>query len=156
MSILRKIEMNIPRKSIISAACGFVLAMGLVVILAIMSTPFVSRFSLGIQRGTSLFIFIFSLLVVAPLVSRKLHRIDSAKKIIGWTFIGTGAEFLVFPLSLLFVIKSASSLGGILVMTTFFVLSLIIGLLAGVASIAIGVMMIRSDDIIRSRYREKT
>ncbi len=148
--------MNINRKSILSSACGFVLAMGLVVILVIMTMPFVSHFSSGFQRGVSLFIFIFSLLVVAPLVSRKLYRIDGANKIIGWTFIGTGAEFLVFPLSLLFVIKFASSLGGFLVLTTLFVSSLVIGLFAGFTSIAIGVLLIRSDDIIRSRYREKT
>ncbi|MDD5473985.1 MAG: hypothetical protein PHU34_07530 [Candidatus Methanoperedens sp.] len=145
--------MNITRKSIISSACGFVLAMGLVVILVVMTMPFVSNFSLGIQRSISLFIFMFSLLVVAPLVSRKLYRIDGTKKIIGWTFIGTGAEFLVFPLSLLFVVKSASSLGGILLMATLFTVSLIIGLLAGATSIAIGIMLIRSDNMLRFAMR---
>lgn len=146
--------MNINRKSIISYACGFVLAMGLVVILVIMSMPIVSHFSPGIQRGASLFIFIFSLLVVAPLVSRRLYGLPGIRKMFGWTFIGTGAEFLVFPLSLLFVIKSASSIGGVIVLTTLFVSSLVIGLFAGFTSIAIGVLLIRSDDIIRSRYRE--
>ncbi len=140
--------MKINRMSIISAACGFVLAMGLVVILVIMTMPFVSHFSLGFQRGVSLFIFMFSLLVVAPLVSRKLYRIDGTKKILGWTFIGTGAEFLVFPLSLLFVVKSASSLGGILVITTLFAVSLVVGLIAGATSIAVGVMLIKSDNML--------
>ncbi len=147
--------MNINRKSILSFACGFVLAMGLVVILVIMTMPFVSHFSLGFQRGVSLFIFMFSLLVVAPLVSRKLHRIDGTKKILGWTFIGTGAEFLGFPLSLLFVVKSASSLGGFFVMTTLFVLSLVIGLLAGATSIAVGVMLIKSDNMLSFAIKRK-
>lgn len=147
--------MNITRLSIISAACGFVLAMGLVVILVIVTMPFVSHFSLGIQRGASLFIFMFSLLVVAPLVSRKLYRIDGTKKILGWTFIGTGAEFLVFPVSLMFVVKSASSPGGILVITTLFALSLFVGLLAGFINIAVGVLLIKSDNIIRSAMRRE-
>lgn len=147
--------MNIIRRSIISVACGFVLAMGLVVILVIMTMPLLSHFSLGIQRGASLFIFMFSLLVVAPLVSRKLYRIDGTKKILGWTFIGTGAEFLVFPLSLMFVVKSTSSLGGILVMTTLFAVSLVIGLLAGATSIAVGVMLIRSDNMLSFAIKRK-
>ncbi len=148
--------MNINKKSIFSYACGFVLAMGFVVILVTATAPLVSHFSPGIQRSASLFIFIFSLLVVAPLVSRKLYRLDGIRKIFGWTFIGTGAEFLVFPLSLLFVIKSASSLSGIILLTTLFVSSLAIGLFAGFTSIAIGVLLIKSDSMLRSRYREKT
>ncbi len=147
--------MNLNKKSIIASACGFVLAMGLVVILVIMTMPLVSHFSLGFQRGVSLFIFMFSLLVVAPLASRKLYRIDGTKKILGWTFIGTGGEFLVFPLSLLFVAKSVSSLSGILVATTFFVLSLVIGLLAGLITIAVGVMLIKSDKMLSSTIKRK-
>ncbi|MGB8216104.1 MAG: hypothetical protein WCE94_02285 [Candidatus Methanoperedens sp.] len=147
--------MNINKKSLISAACGFVLSMGLVVILVIMTLPLVSHFSLGIQRGVSLFIFMFSLLVVAPLSSRKLNRIDGTKKILGWTFIGTGGEFLVFPLSLLFVFKYVSSLSGILVMTTFFVLSLVVGLLAGLITISVGVMLIKSDNMLSFAKKRK-
>jgi len=147
--------MNINKKTIISAACSFVLSMGLVVILVIMTMPLVSQFSLGVQRGVSLLIFMFSLLVVAPLASRKLYRIDSTKKILGWTFIGTGVEFLVFPLSLLFVVKSVSSLSGILVMTTFFVLSLVVGLLAGLITIAAGVMLIKSDNMLSFAKKRK-
>ncbi|MDP2765874.1 MAG: hypothetical protein Q8O41_00240 [Candidatus Methanoperedens sp.] len=148
--------MNITRKSIISAACGFALTMGLVVILVIMTVPYVSYFSLSVQKGAPIFIFIFSILGVSPVISRRLNRLPDIKKILGWTFIGTGAEFLVFPVSLLFVIKTASSPGGVLVITTLFVSSLIIGLLAGFISIAIGVLLIKSDNIIRSRYRENT
>ncbi len=147
--------MNINRKSIISYACGFVFTMGLIVILVIMTAPFTFHFSLSIQRSIPYFIFIFSLLTVVPLVSRRLNRLDGFKKILGWTFIGTGAEFLVFPLSLLFVIKSASSPGGFFVMTTLFVLSLVIGLLAGFTSIAIGIMLIKSDNIFSSAMSRK-
>ncbi len=147
--------MNINRKSIISYACGLVLAMGLIVILVIMTAPFTSHLSLSIQRSVPYLIFIFSLLVVSPLVSGRLNRLDGFKKILGWTFIGTGAEFLVFPLSLLFIIKSASSLGGILVMTTLFVLSLVMGLLAGATSIAIGIMLIKSNNMLSSAMNRK-
>ncbi len=147
--------MNINKKSIISYACGFVFTMGLIVILVIMTVPFTFHFSLSIQRSIPYFIFIFSLLTVVPLVSRRLNRLDGFKKILGWTFIGTGAEFLVFPLSLLFVIKSASSPGGFFVMTTLFVLSLVIGLLAGFTSIAIGIMLIKSDNIFSSAMNRK-
>jgi hypothetical protein len=147
--------MNIDKKLIIASACGFVLAMGLVVNLVIITMPLVSHFSFGIQKEVSLFIFMFSLLVVAPLASRKLYRIDHTKKILGWTFIGTGGEFLVFPLSLLFVVKSVSSLSGILLMTTFFVLSLVIGLLAGVTTIAVGLMLIKSDNTLSFAINRK-
>lgn len=147
--------MNINRKSIISYACGFVFTMGLIVILVIMTAPFTSHFSLSIQRSIPYLIFIFSLLTVVPIVSRRLNRLDGFKKIVGWTFIGTGAEFLAFPFSLLFVIKSASSPGGFFVMTTLFVLSLVIGLLAGFTSIAIGIMLIKSDNIFSSAMSRK-
>ncbi len=147
--------MNINRKSIITSACGFFLAMGLVVILVIMTAPFTAHFSLSIQRSIPYLIFIFSLLAVVPLVSRKLNRLDGFKKILGWTFIGTGAEFLVFPFSLLFVIKSASSPSEFFVMTTLFVLSLVIGLLAGFTSIAIGIMLIKSENIFSSAMSRK-
>ncbi len=147
--------MNINRKSIISYACGFVFTMGLIVILVIMTAPFTFHFSLSIQRSIPYFIFIFSLLTVVPLVSRRLNRLDGFKKILGWTFIGTGAEFLVFPLSLLFVIKSASSPSEFFVMTTLFVLSLVIGLLAGFTSIAIGIMLIKSENIFSSAMSRK-
>jgi hypothetical protein len=139
--------MNINRKFILSIACGFVLAMGLVVILVLITAPIASRFPLAIQRNIAFFIFFFSLLVIAPLVSRKLYGIDNLKKILGWTLIGTGAEFLVFPFSLLFILKSASSLGGILVITTLFVSSFVIGLLAGLISIVLGVLLIKSRSI---------
>jgi len=136
--------MNINRKLLISSACGFVMAMGLVVIMVIATAPLVSLLPASIQRNVAFLIFFFSLLVFVPLVSRKLYRMDSIKKILGWTFIGTGAEFLVFPFSLLFIVKSASSLSVVLVMTTLFVSSLIIGLLAGFISIAIGIMLLKT------------
>ncbi len=135
--------MNITRKSLISAACGFALAMGAVVILVIVTGTLTSLFSPSIQKNIPSFIFIFSLLVIVPLLSRRLSRLDGMKKILGWTFIGLGAEFMAFPLSLMLVIKSAPSLGILLVLTAVFAYSLVFGVLAGVISIAVGILLIR-------------
>jgi len=65
------------------------------------------------------------------------------RKMLGWTFIGLGAEFMAFPLSLVFVIKSAPSLGILLVLAAVFAYSLVFGVLAGVISIAVGILLIR-------------
>jgi len=135
--------MNITRSSIISAACGFALTMGAVVILVIVTGSFTSFFSPSIQKNIPSFIFIFSLLVIVPLLSRRLSRLDGMRKMLGWTFIGLGAEFMAFPLSLMFLIKSAPSLGILLVLTAVFAYSLVFGVLAGVISIAIGILLIR-------------
>lgn len=135
--------MNITRSSLISAACGFALTMGLVVILVIVTGSFASLFPPSLQKNIPSFIFIFSLLVIVPLLSRRLSRLDGMKKMLGWTFIGLGAEFMAFPLSLMLVIKSAPSLGILLVLATVFAYSLVFGILAGVISIAIGILLIR-------------
>lgn len=136
--------MNISRQSLLSAGCGIVLASGLVVILVLATAPLISNLSLSIQRNISYIIFIFSFLAVAPLVSQRLKRLGSVKKILGWSFIGIGAEFLALPFSLLLSIKSVSSLAAVLVITTLFVSSLVFGLSAGLISIIIGILLIRS------------
>jgi len=135
--------MNITRSSIISAACGFALTMGAVVILVIVTGSFTSLFPSSLQKNIPSFIFIFSLLVIVPLLSRRLSRLDGMRKMLGWTFIGLGAEFMAFPLSLMFLIKSAPSLGILLVLTAVFAYSLVFGVLAGVISIAVGILLIR-------------
>ena len=135
--------MNITRSSLIPAACGFALTMGLVVILVVVTGTLASFFSPSIQKNIPSFIFIFSLLVIVPLLSRRLSRLDGMRKMLGWTFIGLGAEFMAFPLSLMFLIKSAPSLGILLVLTAVFAYSLVFGVLAGVISIAIGILLIR-------------
>jgi predicted ABC-type exoprotein transport system permease subunit len=136
--------MNIDKKSIISSACGFVLAMGLVVILVITTMPLVSHFSLGIQRSYSLFIFFFSLLVVVPLVSRRLNRLPDIKKILGWTFIGLGAEFFIFPVTILFLVLSSRSIGFLLLGGMTFALSVVFGIPASLISFIMGISLVKS------------
>lgn len=139
--------MNISRQSLLSAGCGIVLASGLVVILVLATAPLISNLSLSIQRNISYFIFIFSFLAVAPLVSQRLKRLGSVKKILGWSFIGIGAEFFALPFSLLLSVKSVSSLAAVLVVTTLFVSSLVFGMAAGFVSIILGILLIRSREI---------
>ncbi|VVB96904.1 Uncharacterised protein [uncultured archaeon] len=136
--------MNINKKSLISAACSFVLAMGIVVILVIATLPMVSHFSLGIQRNYSLFIFFFSLLVVAPLVSQRLNRLPDIKKILGWTFIGLGAEFLIFPVTILFLILSSPSIVALLLGGMTFALSVVFGIPASLISFIMGISLVKS------------
>ena len=136
--------MNIDKKSIISYACGFVLAMGLVVILVIATLPLASHFSLGIQRSYSLFIFIFSLFVVVPLVSRRLNRLPDIKKILGWTFIGLGAEFLIFPVTILFLVLSSPSIVALLLGGMAFAFSVVFGIPASLISFIMGISLIKS------------
>jgi hypothetical protein len=136
--------MNIDKKSIISSACGFVLAMGLVVILVIATLPLASHFSLGIQRSYSLFIFIFSLFVVVPLVSRRLNRLPDIKKILGWTFIGLGAEFLIFPVTILFLVLSSPSIVALLLGGMAFAFSVVFGIPASLISFVMGISLIKS------------
>ena len=136
--------MNINKKAIISTACGFVLAMGLVVILVIAVLPLASHFSLGIQRSYALFIFFFCLLVVVPLISRRLNRLPDIKKMLGWTFIGLGAEFLVFPLTILFLVLSSRSIGFLFFGGMTFALSVVFGIPASLISFIMGISLIKS------------
>ncbi len=136
--------MNINKKSIIPSACGFVLAMGLVVILVIATLPLASHFPLGIQRSYSLFIFFFCLLVVVPLVSRRLNRLPDVKKILGWTFIGLGAEFLSFPVTILFLVLGSPSAIALLLGGMTFALSVVFGIPASLISFIMGISLIKS------------
>jgi hypothetical protein len=136
--------MNNDKKTIISAACGFVLAMGLVVILVIATVPMASHFSSGIQRSYSVFIFFFCLLVVVPLVSRRLNRLPDIKKILGWTFIGLGAEFLIFPVTILFLVLSSPSIMALLLGGMTFALSVVFGIPASLISFIMGISLIKT------------
>ncbi len=136
--------MDITRKSVLSMGSGVVLACGLTVILVLITVPVSSGSSLPLQNNLSYFIFILSLLVIAPLIARRLNRLSGIKKILGWTLIGTGVEFLVFPISFLFIAKSASSHGGVLMVAALFLLSFVIGVLAGLTSIVLGITLIKS------------
>jgi hypothetical protein len=136
--------MNINKKTIISAACGFVLAMDLVVILVIATVPMASHFSLGIQRSYSFFIFFFCLLVVVSLVSQRLNRLPDIKKILGWTFIGLGSEFLIFPVTILFLVLSSPSIMALLLGGMTFALSVVFGIPASLISFIVGISLIKS------------
>lgn len=135
--------MNITRSSILSMGCGIVLACGLVIILVLITAPLASQLSSSIQKVIPYFIFIFSLLVTAPLIARKLNKLDGIKKIFGWTFIGIGTEFVIFPVSLLFVIKLVGSLGALMVTAVIFTYSVVFGIPAGLISITIGIWLIK-------------
>ena len=136
--------MNITQKSLLSIGSGVVLACGLTVILVLATVPLSSGSSFA-QKNLPYFILIFSLLVVAPVTARRLNHLSGLKKILGWTFIGTGAEFLVLPISFLFVVESISSHAGILVTATLFLLSFVIGMLAGLTSIVLGITLIKDN-----------
>ncbi len=134
--------MNINKKPIISAACSFVLAMGLVVILVIAAMPLASHFL--IQSSYSLFIFLFCLLIVVPIVSRRLNRLPDIKKTLGWAFIGLGAEFLIFPVTILFLVLSSPSVMALLLGGMTFALSVVFGIPASLISFIMGISLIKN------------
>ncbi|MCX9009842.1 MAG: hypothetical protein OIN66_01855 [Candidatus Methanoperedens sp.] len=131
------------RNSIISAACGFVLSMGAVVILVLITGSFAPVLPPALQGNLPLFVFLLSLLVIMPLVYLRLCRLDGISRIMGWTFIGLGTEFLAFPVSLLFIIRSASSPGTLLMSLAILTFSVIFGVAAGLVCTAIGVFLIK-------------
>jgi len=131
------------RKSLISIASGFVLAMGLVVILVLITGPFAFLLPLSIQKNIPFIVLILSLLLIMPLLARRLNRLDGISKIMGWTLVGIGTEFLAFPVSLLFVIKSASSPGTVLLSVMIITLSVIFGATAGLIAIATGIFLLK-------------
>jgi hypothetical protein len=134
--------MNITRKSLITTGCGIVLACGAIVIQVLLTSPMAGYFSLSVQKGITYFIFFYSMLILAPLISRWLNRLENIKKILGWTFIGVGAEFLILPFPLI-ILALKSSLWVAMV----FVFSVFVGLIAGLINMAIGIYFIRSANI---------
>lgn len=143
MSILRKIEMELTRKSILCAGCGVVLTSGLIILLVLLTALPVSYFSISVQKLTLILIFIFSLIIAMPLIIRKLNRFQDDKKILGWTFIGLGMEFILFPFMLVFFIFNFSSVVGIIIGGSIMLLSLIFGLTAGLLSIVMGISLVK-------------
>ncbi len=131
------------RKSLISAGCGIVLTSGLIVILILLTGPFVPYFPGEIQKSIPSFIFISLLLTVTPILARNLNRQDDLEKILGWTFIGLGIEFIAFPLSLFFIIQSAGSIGLLMVTIMLVTYSVIFGIPAGLMSIGLGIFLIK-------------
>jgi len=131
------------RKSILSIGGGIVLASGLVILLVLMTAPAVSQFSLSAQKGAAIFIFFFSLFVVAPLIARRLRNLEDIRKILGWTLIGTGAEFILFPAALVFLILTFPSWGTIVIWGAILAYAAVFGIPAGIISVAAGVYLIK-------------
>ena len=130
------------KKVLISTGCGIVLTSGLIVILILLAGPFVPYFPGEIQKSIPSFIFILLLLTVMPILARNLNRQDDLEKILGWTFIGLGIEFIAFPLSLFFIIQSAGSIG-LLMVTIMLTYSVVFGIPAGLMSIGLGIFLIK-------------
>ena len=112
--------------------------MGAVVILVIASMLLPAVFSPLLQKLVPYFILFFSLLVVVPLVSLRLYRLDNINKIIGWTFIGLGAEFVVFPVPLLILVLIFPSTDSLVIGGVLLTSSVVLGVPAGLTSIVIG------------------
>lgn len=128
--------MNISKKNIIAGVCGFALTMGIVIIL-VLFTMFL------LFQADPYIVFLLSLLVVFPLIWQRLNQIDRQKNIFGWTFIGLGAQLLVLPLPLMFIILKFPSNTGLLFGGIILTGSLVIGVPAGLLTAAAGVFLIK-------------
>ena len=106
--------MELKRKSILCAGCAVVLASGLSILLILLTAPQVSYFSFPIQKIILVSILILSLISI-PLLSGKLNRLPDETKVLGWTFVGLGAEFILFPLMLFIFIMNFSSVIGLII-----------------------------------------
>lgn len=142
MYILRKIEMNLKRKTILSAGCAVVLASGLSILLILLTAPQISDVSFQIQKNILVLILIISLITI-PLIFGKFRQLPDEKKVLGWTFLGLGAEFILFPLMLFIFIMTYSSVIGLVIGGSVLTLSFIFGLPAGLISIVLGITLIK-------------
>jgi hypothetical protein len=140
--MLRKIEMEFKRKTILCAGCAIVLASGLSILLILLTAPQISYFSIYVQKIILVSILILSLLSI-PLLLGKLKRIPDETKVLGWTFIGLGAEFIFFPLMLFIFIMNFSSVIGLIIGGSILTLSFIFVLPAGLISIVMGITLIK-------------
>ncbi len=130
--------MNITKKTITAIACSFALTMGIVIILVLLTMflPFQ-------QIADPYIIFLLSIIVVFPLLCARLNRLDAQKKILGWTFIGLGAQLLVLPLPLVFIILKSPSTAGLLFGSIILTGSAVLGIPAGLLTIAAGVFLVK-------------
>ncbi len=133
--------MNIEKKTVVALAGGLSLTMGLVIILVLSSM--IMPLPVLQQIMDPYFIFIFSLLAVFPLVSRRLNRCDRQNTIIGWTLIGLGTQFLVLPLPLLLLIFKLPPDSGILFGGIILAGSVVFGMPAGLLCAAAGVYLVK-------------
>jgi len=134
--------MELKRKSILCGGCAIVLASGLSILLILLTAPQVSYFSISVQKIILVSILILSLLLI-PLLLGKLNRLPDETKVLGWTFIGLGAEFILFPLMLFIFIMNFSSVIGLIIGGSILTLSFIFGLPAGLISIVMGITLIK-------------
>jgi len=130
--------MNITKKTITAIACGFALTMGIVIILVLLTMflPFQ-------QIADPYIIFLLSLIFVFPLIWVRLNRLDGEKKILGWTFIGLGGQLLVLPLPLTVIILKFPSTAGLLFGGIMLTGSAVLGIPAGLLTIAGGVFLVK-------------
>lgn len=142
MCILRKTEMKQKTKSLLCAGCALVLACGLSILLILLTAPQVSYFSIPVQKIILISIIIFSLLSI-PLLIMKFNRLPDETKVLGWTFIGLGAEFILFPVMFFIFVMNFSSVIGLVIGGSILTLSFIFGLPAGLVSIVMGITLIK-------------
>jgi hypothetical protein len=142
MYISRKIEMELKRKTILCAGCAVVLTSGLSILLILLTAPQVSYFSISVQKIILVSILILSILSI-PYISGKLKRLPDETKMLGWTFLVLGAEFILFPLMLFIYIMNFSSFIGLILGGPILALSFIFGLPAGLVSIVMGITLIK-------------
>jgi len=135
--------MDFKRKSIISTGCAIVLACGLIILLVLLTSPLVAFFSSQVQKVILISIIILSFLIAMPLIFRKLNRFPEVKKVLGWTFLGLGTEFILFPFTLLIYILNLSSVIGIIFGVSILTLSFIFAIPAGLISIVIGISLVK-------------
>ncbi len=128
--------MNLTKKIITVIACGFSLTMGTVIILVILTMllPF---------QIDPYILFLLSIIVVFPLICSRLNRLDGQNKILGWTFMGLGAQLLVLPLPLLLIIFKSASPSGLLFGGIILTGSLVFGVPAGLFAVAAGVFLLK-------------
>jgi len=134
--------MELKRKSILCAGCAVVLASGLSVLIILLTAPQVSYFSISVQKIILVSILILSVISI-PLIWGKLKRLPDETKVLGWTFMVLGAEFILFPLMLFIFIMNFSSVIGLIIGGPILALSFIFGLPAGLISIVMGITLIK-------------
>ena len=134
--------MELKRKSILCAGCAVVLASGLSSLIILLTAPQVSYFSISVQKIILVSILILSLISI-PLLLGKLNHLPDETKVLGWTFIGLGAEFILFPIMLFIFIMNFFSVIGLIIGGPILTLSFIFGLPAGLISIVMGITLIK-------------
>jgi len=137
------LEMELTRTKLLSGGCSLVLAFGLIILLVLLTALPISYFSIMVQKLILILIFVFSLIIAVPIILRKLNRLPNEKQILGWTFIGLGVEFIIFPFTLLIYIFNFSSAISMIIGVSIVMLSLIFGLSAGLMSIAMGISLVK-------------